>query len=378
MPEWNNVEQSITQGFSQLVLASRSQRFKLKLIDCQIGTVELPPPTNHLKLQILKHTVSKGVSSIYTMKSSYSDMTIEELQPYFSAAGAILGFATFGFLLRLTSVIRTADRAWGETKEEQRKLAESRTAFFQEVSQEKTDKLNAENEALRAKLEEALSTSGITIDSIITGRAISQVSSELSKKIDDLINKMENVERHSVQARDPQWHLELAKGHMARRRWSYAAEHFDAYVSSHPSDFRSQLSRGVAFANIRGGETTNLSALRAYNEAIAFANETTEDWMSARLFIYRGAMLKRLDRLEESEADLLIGKSRATENYELMDVEYNLACIYAMKNDRSKLFETLVRLTGANRELKAINNHLDDYFANFSTDQEFLSLIGAN
>lgn len=304
-------------------------------------------------------------------------MTIEELQPYFSAAGAVLGFATLGFLLRLTSIIRTADRAWGEAKEEQRKLAESRTAFFQEVNQEKTDKLTAENEALRSQLEEALSASGITIDSMISGDVINQIGSELSQKIDALIGRMEQVEGQEVQVSNPEWHLELAKGHMARRRWSDAAEHFDAYTATYPDDVRTQLSRGVAYANMRGGLVTNLEALRAYNEAIAFADEGEEDWLRARLFIYRGAMLKRLERLDESEADLLIGKALAKTDYEALDVEYNLACVYAMKNDRVKLFAALKRLSGAKRELSAIRSHLDDYFSNFADDEEFLSLIGA-
>lgn len=241
----------------------------------------------------------------------------------------------------------------------------------------KTDKLTAENEALRSQLEEALSVSGITIDKIVAGGAMNQVGSELSQKIDDLIERMEQVEGAGVQVRNADWHLELAKGHMARRRWSDAAEHFDVYVTVHPDDSGSQLSRGVAYANMRGGRGTNLRALRAYNEAIAFADEGAENWFVARLFIYRGAMLKRLRRLEESEADLLIGKARATTNYEALDAEYNLACIYAMKNDRAQLFNTLERLSGAKRELGAIRSHLEDYFLNFATDEEFLQLIQA-
>lgn len=304
-------------------------------------------------------------------------MTIEELQPYFSAVGAILGFATLGFLLRLTSIIRTADRAWGEAKEEQRKLAESRTAFFQEVNQEKTNKLTAENEALRARLEKALATSGVTVESMISGDQVNQIGSELSEKIDNLIERMEQAGSNGAQIRDPMWHLELAKGHMARRRWNEAAKHFDAYVSSYPSDFRSQLSRGIAYANQRGGPATNLKALRAYNEAIAFMDEGAEAWLSARLFIYRGAMLKRLGRLDQSEADLLIGKARADTDHEAFDAEYNLACVYAMKNDRANLFATLQRLSGAKRELNAIKGHLNDYFSNFADDEEFLRLISS-
>ena len=49
-----------------------------------------------------------------------------------------------------------------------------------------------------------------------------------------------------------------------------------------------------------------------------------------------------------------------------------------MKNDRAQLFTSIERLSGAKRELGAIRSHLDDYFLNFATDEEFLRLVQAS
>ncbi len=303
-------------------------------------------------------------------------MTLQELQPYFSATAAILGLTTLGFVIRLAAVIRSAERARADIIAERLQLSEERRSFSEEKNQKKNENLTAENEKLRSQLEEALSGSGITIDTIAVGATINQLGSDIASKIDNLIGKMEKAEDSGGGIRNPSWHLELAKGYMAKRRWNDAAEHFDAYVSVRPEDFRSQLTRGVAYANMRAGNDTNLMALRAYNEAITFADSAPEDSLKARLFVYRGAMLKRLGRLKEAEADLLIGKSLATEEYEKRDAEYNLACVFAMKNDRVQLFRALEALRGADRELRAIRGHLDDYFKNFANDEEFRKLIG--
>ncbi|MEM9733052.1 MAG: hypothetical protein AAF903_06145 [Pseudomonadota bacterium] len=239
-----------------------------------------------------------------------------------------------------------------------------------------SNKLVEENEELKSQLAETLSASGVTTNTVMMGGAINQVSPDISNKIDDLIERMERISVTEVRNENPEWHLELAKGHMARKRWRKAAKHFDVYVLAKPDDYYSQLSRGAAYANLRDGYDTNLKALRAYNEAIAFADNSPDKWLNARLFMYRGAMLKRLNRLSESEADLLIGKARAVTEYEKNDADYNLACVYAIKKERLKLFETVKRLEGKDRELSGIRSHLDDYFSNFSNDKEFMSLIG--
>jgi Flp pilus assembly protein TadD len=155
-----------------------------------------------------------------------------------------------------------------------------------------------------------------------------------------------------------------------------AAKQFDEYIKHRPLDWDVHFSRAVAYANSREGLVTNTATLRSYNEAIALAPPDIDGNLRARLFSYRGGILKRLRRLEEAEADLMIAQKYATDDYETNDIKYNLAGVYALKGDRRKLLETVNQLRSAPQCLVAIHAHLNDYFANFANDKEFLQAIG--
>ena len=88
-------------------------------------------------------------------------------------------------------------------------------------------------------------------------------------------------------------------------------------------------------------------------------------------------MLKRLNRLDEAEADLLFAESLASAPYEVSDIKYNLAGVYALRRDRNKMMEVVAQLRSRPNQLAGIRAHLDDYFANYAHDPEFLALIGA-
>src|SRR5215831_8787030 len=69
-------------------------------------------------------------------------------------------------------------------------------------------------------------------------------------------------------------------------------------------------------------------------DAITYLPSDVSSNVRARLFGYRGAMAKRLGRLDEVLADLEIARKHATADYEVEDVLYNLASVYAMNGDR--------------------------------------------
>ena len=98
--------------------------------------------------------------------------------------------------------------------------------------------------------------------------------------------------------------------------------------------------------------------------------------MRARLFAYRGAMLKRLRRFDEAEWDLLFAQARAEREYEVNDIKYNLAGIYAMRGERDRLLTIVRELKQSPQSLAAIRGHLDDYFRAYADDQAFLDAIG--
>lgn len=171
--------------------------------------------------------------------------------------------------------------------------------------------------------------------------------------------------------------LAAANGLMAAHRWIEAARYFDMYVAKMDANWEVQFLRGVAYANTRAGFPSNLSALRAYNEAIALAPHTIEPNLMARLFAYRGAIAKRLNRLDQAEHDLLLARNKATASYELADIAYNLACVYAMTNRKKETLSELRILRELNPQGPAIvRAHIDDYFSNLRDDPEFRREIG--
>lgn len=168
--------------------------------------------------------------------------------------------------------------------------------------------------------------------------------------------------------------LEAARGLMAVGEWRDAASYLDRYIEIKPADWDAQFSRAVAYANARDGGATDVAALRAYNDAIALRPPDLEPNTLARLLTYRAAMLKRLDRLSEAEADLTQAAELATNQYEREDLTYNRACVAAMLKERDETLGFTKCLVGT-RYIGVIRAHLHDYFVHFADDPEFLALL---
>lgn len=181
-------------------------------------------------------------------------------------------------------------------------------------------------------------------------------------------------EIEDLKAQDPNWHLEVAKGLTVSNDWLSAAHHFDRYLEHDPDNWEVHFLRAVAYANARSGYVTDLSSLRSYNDALALAPERLDQNVRARLFGYRGAMLKRLGRLDEAENDLLLAQGLATREYEQKDSAYNLACVYAMTKAKEKMMAVLETLTRSG-EWKAIIGSRKKYFENYWEDEDFRSLL---
>ena len=86
-------------------------------------------------------------------------------------------------------------------------------------------------------------------------------------------------------------------------------------------------------------------------------------------------MLKRLNRVVEAESDLNLALSFADGGYELVDIKYNLACVYALKGERNKMLDMVRELKSQRRQIGAIRFHLTDFFSKCSDDKEFLALL---
>lgn len=335
---------------------------------------------------------------------------ITSLQPYITACAVALNVATLGFLVHLANLIRNAakdkieiieerNRAIQEAADKQGKLLETTIAAIEtqrkgvQADLERTEKwharqveeLSKEVEGYKNKLSSSLNEAGIDFDTLLLGRSTRNIADELKQTFEKSFLEMQSAlkEMYSIGGSEvqvnPDWYLELGKGFMAKGEWSKAAQALDMYVHHNALNWEVQFSRALSHANTRGGPESDLASLRAYNEAIALLPIHSEDVdvnLIARLFSYRGAMLKRLGRLDEAEADLTVARKFATREYELTDIDYNFACVYALRGEREKLFSAVKSLREqGDYYLGAIRSHMDDYFAAYAHDEEFLKAV---
>ncbi len=246
---------------------------------------------------------------------------------------------------------------------------------------ERTEKwYEREKAELVEKLSNILDNEGVTKEKLVMNIDTASITTEIKATIVDVLKEITAVENRmeasniQSEVESPEDFLELAKGYSLSNQWLDAAKNYDKYVAYDFIDWEVHLLRGVAYANTREGPETNLAALRSYNEAIALMPRNVEQNVRARLFAYRGAIAKRLKRLDEAEVDLLLAQKYATADYEIFDIKYNLAAVYAMQGRRSETLELLRELKGR-PEMWNVCAHIDDYFSKFSDDSEFLELI---
>src|SRR5262249_27463581 len=129
--------------------------------------------------------------------------------------------------------------------------------------------------------------------------------------------------------------------------------------------------RGVNLANQRGDSALNLAALRAYSNAIALAPPSLPSNVRSRLYAYRAALYKRLNRLEEAEQDLVLAQRWATEEREVSDALYNLACVLAMGATPREALPVLKRLIELNSDWARVVRSRTQYFRKLLGDPEF-------
>jgi len=313
--------------------------------------------------------------------------SLTELQPYITAFGALLSVTTLGLVVNIVKLMSDAAKIRAEILESQKKSIQEDLERTEKWHARKIEELTQEMNQYKLQLKTSLGDAGINLEALVLGQPVQQLADEIKRTVEETLSDMQGTikkiyeKKDSVETINPDWYLELAKGFIATGDWEEAAKQFDEYVQYDSSNWEVQFSRAVSHANSNKGYKGALLSLRAYNETIALipANSDEVDVnIRARLFAYRGAMLKRLNRLDEAEADLNIADKLATRDYEIRDIKYNLACIYALKGDRAKLMEMITSLRSQKnyrRELTAIHGHLHDYFARFANDKEFLDLI---
>jgi tetratricopeptide (TPR) repeat protein len=318
------------------------------------------------------------------------DELITQLQPYANVVSAVLSLATLGFVLNLVKLARDAAADRVKVYEDRLAAAGDRLAAAKE-DQERTEKwqkrererLEADLKEKQNQLESVLKNAGLDLSSLALGAGIKAAADGLREEVEALTEGL----RSQLQALPPvvasvsdvqeSAKVTLAKGDLAAGRWATAASLLDEVTKDETvTEWKYHFSRGVAHANARGGSDSDLAALRAYNDAIAFAPAELEKNWRARLFTYRAAIYKRLGRTEEALSDLMLARTLATAPYEIADNLYNLACVYALRGERQQMLEALRSLQKCGGSLGGVRAHLHDYFVRFKDDLEFKAIVG--
>lgn len=304
--------------------------------------------------------------------------TLADLQPYLTLTGTVLSVATLGFVVNLAKLMADAAKARADVLEERLKQSAEDATRTEKWAERQKNELQAEV----TKLREQLTIAGVS-STLDANGAVARISREVKESLELRLSELTKaISKQNTEPEDSEASLQLGRGYMATGHWALAAEHLGIYLRQNPADFETQLAKGVAYVNTRDSFDTNLAALRAYNEAIAFAPVdgliSARNPLGPRLFIYRGAVLKRLGRLDEAEKDLALGMNWATSDYERADGTYNLACVLAMKGDKERLLATLRQARSLVQHAyvgRSAMAHLHDYFQQFETDTEFLGLL---
>jgi tetratricopeptide (TPR) repeat protein len=232
---------------------------------------------------------------------------------------------------------------------------------------------------LQKQLAEVLKSGGINIDFLLNNSSLQNLTSDFTSKVEVITKKLEHVQEviesnRKYEIADNEYHLSVGNGFLVNKEWKKAAHHLEIASLSQPEDWNLHLTIGICYANIRGGRLTNIKSIEAYTRAIIHIPVIDKE-VKGKTYIYRGAMLKRINKLDEAELDVKFGLSQTKSKRFQSDGLYNLACIYAMRNDREELFQVMNKLKPTNAYMNTIRHHLKDYFKNFENDKEFIDFI---
>jgi len=302
---------------------------------------------------------------------------IQDVQPLTSFVGAVLSLAVLGFISRLYSLVKDAQEERIKVIGEQKSAVEERLKNA-EVDLQRTEKwYDREVSDLKEKLSALLEGENITIDALFNNPAIAEgikadIRSAITYTFDEMKRLQERVKDQHDEITDPSWHIQMAKAATTAGNWLEAAQHYDEYLKYDGDDWEIHFLRGVAYANARSGDDAHMRGLRSYSEAIALAPTGTDDNTRARLHTYRAALLKRLNRLDEAESELLLANRWASAPYEVSDNHYNLACVYALMQKKEKMLHHLGEIASSHGLMRVVKTK--SYFAAYRNDPDFRTL----
>jgi len=302
---------------------------------------------------------------------------ISQIQPFLSLINAVISLAVLGFIIQLAGMMRSALAERMEAIKDQKVIVEERLKNAQDELNRTEKWYKRDIDELQEQLTRALEKQGPSIENMVK-EPNANIEDSVKLTLETILTKMNILESRigdkDAFSNNPAWHLNKARALANTNDWKPAAEEYGKYLEYDRDNWEVHFLQGVAYQNSREGNHTNLAALRAYNEAVALTTNEIDVNTRARLFAYRGAALKRLGRLHESESDLLFARKMATREYEISDIAYNLACVYAMNMKKQEMLENIKIAIKLPRYKSAIKFG-KDYFKNYWEDQDFQHAI---
>lgn len=290
---------------------------------------------------------------------------MEQVKEWMVFINGLLTLGAIGFIIRFSLMMKAA------FKEKEDILQKRLDAFDEDLKRTEKwadrnkEELTKERDELKQKLDRILTEANVDINSFDLLNAVQQINSEFKTSLKEISSKIESLEI-TPNENNYELNISMAKAFASNGEWFKAATQYDIATRELSNNWELYFYKGVAYANSRKGLETNLKALQSYADAIVYMPSELDVDMKARLFIYKGALLKRLNRLDESENYVKSGLKHAKASYEVNDGLYNLGCIYAMKNDSENFAEISKTLKNHDfRMYKYLLERIKEYAPNF-------------
>ncbi len=299
-------------------------------------------------------------------------MEKEEIQFWLNIILTVFSIATFGFIIKLVSLFRNISNDKLSILRERLLLKDDTVGI---VEREK-ERIISERDNLKIQLSNILNKKGLSVVEF-SKKENSVIDNKTEGKIQEILTRLENIQIgfNSNVNTNADVDLTMAEGFYSNQEWEKASKYFDKALMKYHDNWEIYFSKGISLANLRGNIMVNLNALKAYCNAIIYFPSNSDKHIKGRIYIYRGAMYKRLLRLNEAENDIKYGLVLTNREYEVLDANYNLACIYALKKEKEKMLNSIKKLNNKQRFLNGIKYQLDNYFKYYKNDKDLLELI---
>lgn len=188
------------------------------------------------------------------------------------------------------------------------------------------------------------------------GRITEKFATLIDRQLLSMINKLEKVPfpesdifLESIIDKEVK-NLFIGVANFQQSNWKTSALYFDKSIALFEKHFQFFFMAGIAYYNIRIDNGSFDKALDYFNTAIRNLSIDSDNDLKARLYTYKGATLKRQTNYSDALNWVLKGLSFAEHEHEKARAHYNLACIYALKDDQIELLESLKYLKTNNEK----------------------------